>query len=134
MTPEEETQLIKRLAKEFVLIPKGRFYHFLGGAVAVFVVAMGINFASVFAALKSTTVQEAKQHIFKMEKDVEKHLAALHADAYVQTNQLYKIQTDNRDFGLFVSHGNVFNGANVVLAKGIDRTWTWQFVPVSAEK
>jgi len=132
MTPEEEAEFIEGLTKQFILIPKGRFYHFVGGAVAIFVVAMGINIVSFFAALKSTRVHEATQHILQMEKDAEKHLAALRADAYVQTKQPYKIQTESGDFGLFISKSNVSNGTNVVIAKG--RAWTWQFVPVSAEK
>ena len=132
MTPEEEKQFIERLTKKFVLIPKGRFYHFVGGAVAIFVVAMGINIGSFFAALKSTKVHEAQQHILQMEKDAEKHLAALHAGAYVQTKQPYKIQTESGNFGLFISHSRISNGANVVIAEG--RAVRWQFVPVSAEK
>ena len=132
MTPEEETQFIERLAKKFVLLPKGRFYHFVGGAVAVFVVAMGINIGSFFAALRSTKAHEAEQHILQMEKDAEKHLAALRAGAYVKTRQPYKIQTENGNFGLFISHSKVSNGANIVLAEG--RAWSWQFVPLSVEK
>lgn len=128
MTPEEETQFIDRLTKEFVLIPKGRLYYFIGGAVAVFVVAMGINIGSFFAALKSTKVHEAQQHILQMEKDAEKHLAALRAGGYVQTNQPYKIQTAGGNFGLFVSHNKIHNGANVVIAEG--RKVDWQIVPI----
>ena len=132
MTPEEETQFIERLTKKFVLIPKDRFYHFVGGAVAIFVVAMGINIGSFFAALKSTNVHKAQQHILQMEKDAENHLAALRTGAYVQTNQPYKIQTENGNFGLFISHEKFVNGADVVIAAG--RAVSWQFVPVSTEK
>jgi hypothetical protein len=131
MTPEEETLFIERLTKQFILIPKGRFYHFVGGVVAMFVIAMGINIGSVFAALKSTKVNQAKQHILQMEKDAEKHLAAIRKGAYVQAHQPYKIKTESGTFGLFISHNKVFNGANVVLAEG--RASTWQLVPVSDE-
>jgi methylthioribose-1-phosphate isomerase len=131
MTPEEETQIIERLTKKYVLIPKGRFYHFVGGAVAIFVVAIGINMGSFFAALKSTKAYEAQQHIFQMEKDAEKHLAALRTGEYVQTKRPYKIQTDNSNFWLFISKNHMFNGADVVIAEG--RAVNWQFVPVSGE-
>ena len=131
MTPEEETQIIERLTKKYVLIPKGRFYHFVGGAVAIFVVAIGINMGSFFAALKSTKVYEAQQHILQMEKEAEKLLATLRTGEYVQTKRPYKIQTDNRNFWLFVSNNHMFNGANVVIAEG--RAANWQFVPVSGE-
>jgi hypothetical protein len=146
MTPEEETQFVERLTKQFILIPKGRFYHYVGGAVAMFIVALGINIGSVYKAINSTTAKETTKRIEALEnvakaqvakiqkiaKDADKYFAALPKDSYVQTNTPYQIRAENQRYGLFISHSNVKNGANVVVAKG--RAWTWEFVPTSTKK
>ncbi len=146
MKPEEETQFIERLSKQFILIPKGRFYHCVGGAVAMFVVALGINIGSVYKAINSTTAKNATDRIEALEtdantkveniqdivKDANNYFAALQKYEYVQTNTPYQIRAENQSYGLFISRSDVFNGANVVVAKG--RAWTWEFVPTSTKK
>jgi hypothetical protein len=147
MTPEEETQFMERLTKLFILIPKDRFYHCVGGAVAMFVVALGINIGSVYKAIDSTTAKETTKRIEALEhsakdevariqaiaKDADEYIAALPKDFYVQTDKLYQIRTENKNYELFVSHNSVSNGANVVVAEG-RRGRTWEFVPHPKDK
>jgi hypothetical protein len=138
MIPEEETQFIERLTKQFILIPKARFYHCVGGAVAMFVVALGINIGSVYKAINSTTAKQTTDRIEALKanaetqvatiqniaKEADNYFAALQKHEYVQTNTPYKILAENQKYGLFISKSNVFNGADVVVAEG--RAWTWE--------
>ena len=157
MTSKEETEFTERLARQFVLVPRDRFFHFVGGAAAIVVVAIGINVGSVMAFLKSSTAAKAQADIEAIKGEVAKTQAEVKATkekaardqaeietikatararlgdldfrTYVRTDQRYHIQAEDGQFGLFISNSKVFNGANVVVAKG--RAWTWQLVPVA---
>ncbi len=73
MTPEEEAAFTEKLAKQFILIPKGRLYHVIGGALAVLVAAFGINVGSVVAYLRTQPAEKELNRIREISKEVEQH-------------------------------------------------------------
>ena len=129
MTPEEEVQFTEKLTKQFILIPKDRLYHCVGGALAFVVIAFGITIGTVISYLRSEPAEIARKRIVEIRAEVEKHYADLGVGTFLKANEPYQIQTTNGQYGLFVSRGKPANGTAIVLAEG--RYWTWKFVPGS---
>ena len=77
MTPDEEAAFMEKLAKQFVLIPRNRLYHGIGGALAFLVVAFGINIGAVLAYLRTQPAKLAQARIEEIATDVKQHQKAV---------------------------------------------------------
>ena len=87
MTQEQKALFIRELAEKFVLIPRNRLWHFLGGAATFAVAAFALSFAGVLAGMKSSSAVQAANRIEEIRGEAEKKLMALQAsDAYVRYN------------------------------------------------
>jgi hypothetical protein len=91
MTPEEENQIIDklmiRIADKYVLIPKNRLWHFLGGAVTFAIAAFALPFAGVLAGMRSDAAVQAADRIKTIQTDVENHYEALKVASYLRYDQ-----------------------------------------------
>ena len=130
MTPEEEVLFTEKLTKQFILIPKGRLYHCIGGALAFVVVAFGITIGTVIQYLSSEPAEIARSRIEEIRKKVEKNYKGLGAGTFLKINTPYHIQIPKKG-ELVVRGGSRKNGAQIVFAQHGARTEKWQFVPDS---
>ncbi len=153
MTPEEEAAFTEKLAKQFILIPKGRLYHVIGGALAVLVAAFGINVGSVVAYLRTQPAEKELNRIREISKEVEQHyqdlgvntylkradaektflqlndsytyLKKADAEKFVKVNDSYHIRPKNTKNELYLHvHNNEYkNGSSINLSSDSDQTW-----------
>jgi hypothetical protein len=139
MTPEQEAAFTEKLAKQFILIPKGRLYHVIGGALAVLVAAFGINIGSVVAYLRTQPAEKELKRIREISQEVERHyrdfgigtfLKSEDAEkTFLKLNDSYHIRpkgTKNK-FDLHVHHNEYKNGSLINLSS--DLAQTWELVP-----
>lgn len=77
MSNDEQEALVAELREKYVLIPKGRLWHFLGGALAFAVLAFGLSFAGVLAGMKSSAAVKAASRIEELKEQAEAHMRAL---------------------------------------------------------
>jgi len=74
---------IEHLESRYVMIKKGQLYYFLGGAITIIILAIGLTYASVLAAVKSSGVKTALAEIETAKKQ-----------AVLDANELRKIKND----------------------------------------
>ena len=70
-------ELLRELQDGFVLIPKRRMWHFLGGAASFAILAFGLSFAGALAGLRTSSAQEAVERISELKEQAEQHVAKL---------------------------------------------------------
>jgi hypothetical protein len=128
MTPEEEVLFTDKLTKQFILIPKSRLYHCIGGALAFVVVAFGITIGSAIHYLNSEPAEIARRRIMQIRTEVEEYQKNLGADKFVKTDKDYHIKITGKG-ELVVKHNSRKNGVAIVFATS--RKEKWQFVPAS---
>jgi hypothetical protein len=135
MTPEQEAAFTEKLAKQFILIPKDRLYHVIGGALAILVAAFGINIGSVVAYLRTRPAEKELKRITEISKEVEKHYRDLGIGTFLKSEDAKNTFLTLRDsyhirpkgtmkkFDLHV-HGNEYkNGTAINLSSDLHQTW-----------
>jgi hypothetical protein len=123
MTPEEKTQLIADLRERFVLIPRNRLWHFLGGAVTFAVAAFALSFAGVLAGMKSTSAVQAADRIERIRDEAEGHLKRLQQEsAYVRYGSSVALRSSTDPKRVLHNHseqGGLNMGGTVVNAQPV---------------
>lgn len=135
MTPEQEAAFTEKLAKQFILIPKGRLYHLIGGAIGILVVGFGINIGSVVAYLRTQPAEKELRRITEISKEVEKHYRDLGVGTFLKSEDAnktflklgnsYHIRprgTTNK-FDLHVHDNKYANGNAINLSSDLHQTW-----------
>lgn len=144
MTPEEEAAFTEKLAKQFILIPKERLYHVIGGALAFLVAALGINMGTVVAYLRTKPAERERGEIHRIYVEVQEHYKNLGVGTFLtreeastffknaETNFLkrgdaYYIKPMGSSLALHVHDDHFVNGAEINLSS--DAHQTWNLVP-----
>ena len=142
MKPEEEAAFTEKLAKQYVLIPKNRLYHVIGGVLAFLVAAFGINIATVIGYMHSQPAVQASKEIEQIHAQVIQHYQDLGVGTFLpktaETNFLkvadhYFVEAipnkTSGSSGLFLHvHSDHFaNAEGINLA--VNRPTTWKLVP-----
>lgn len=142
MTPEQEAEFTEKLSKQFILIPKDRLYHVIGGAVAVIVATFGINIGSVVSYLRTEPAQRELARVAEISREIDRYhqeIAQYHRDLGVGTflssddanriflrrNDSFHIRpegTTNR-FDLHVHDNRYANGTGINLSSDLHQTW-----------
>jgi hypothetical protein len=134
MTPEQEAAFTEKLGKQFILIPKDRLYHVIGGALAVLVAAFGINIGSVVAYLRTRPAESERQEIHRIYVDVQKHYKDLgvgtfltrdEANTFLKRDEAYHIQPTGtmHELDLHVKDNDYKNATPINLSSDIHQTW-----------
>jgi hypothetical protein len=128
MKPEEETAFKEKLAKEFILIPKNRLYHAIGGALAILVFAFGINIGSVVAYLRTEPAEKELERIKQISTEVQKHYDDMGIGTFVKLNEPYHIRPvkpdgTTCDLDLHVHRNQYANATTINLSDDTRYTW-----------
>jgi len=153
MKPEEEAAFTEKLARQYVLIPKDRLYHLIGGFLAFLVAAFGINIAAVVGYMHSQPAVQASKEIERIRAQVKQHYQDLGVGTFLrrdeagaflpksaETNFLksadyYFVEaipnktSGSSSFFLHVHDDHYANAEGINLAVG--RPTIWKLVPVS---
>ncbi len=70
LSDTDKKELEEHFSKHYLLIPKNRLYHVVGGILAFLVVGLGISYQAVLKVLESQMANEARQNIIAIEKEV----------------------------------------------------------------
>jgi hypothetical protein len=135
MTPEQEAAFTEKLAKQFILIPKDRLYHVIGGALAILVAAFGINIGSVVAYLRTAPAEKELKRITEISKEVEQHYRDLGIGTFLKSEDAKKTFLKLSDsyhirpkgtmqkFDLHVRDNEYKNGTPINLSSDLHQTW-----------
>ena len=107
--------LIRELEQRYVLVPKNRLWHFLGGAVSFAVLAFSLSFAGVLAGMKSDAAVKAGERIQELKREAEEHVRALGADQYIRYNRGIALRSSG---GTYVGATPGVDVVNVGRSKG----------------
>lgn len=142
MTPEEEAAFTEKLTKQYILIPKDRLYHVIGGAIAIVVATFGINIGSVVTYLRTQPAQRELEKIAGISSEIDKYYKEIekyHHDlgigtfltsgdankTFLKLNGAYHIRpkgtTNNLD--LHVHNNKYANGTIINLSTDLHQTW-----------
>lgn len=104
-------EFLKELQKDFVLIPKQRLWHFLGGAVSFAVLAFGLSFAGVLAGMKASAAVRAEEKIVAILAEVERYREDLGIGSYIRFGDSVALRTGaNVYLGVTGGRGQVDTG------------------------
>jgi hypothetical protein len=135
VTPEQEAAFTEKLAKQFILIPKNRLYHVIGGALAILVAAFGINIGSVVAYLRTSPAVKEKEEITRIYNEVREHYQNLGIgtflrikdanETFLKLNDSYHIRPNGtmNKFDLHVHDNKYANGTAINLSSDLHQTW-----------
>jgi len=97
---DEELKFVEKLGEHFVLIPKNRLWHFLGGSATFAIAAFALSFAGVLAGMKSNSAVQAAERIEQIKIKAEEHLKNLHADTYIKYGE--PVALESLEHGTYV--------------------------------